>query len=825
MDEMLQEILDAAGERTIMTIDPALADALDAASGYSGRGRKAYTPRKYVFQQYPDDAIMDRREQALMLRDELGIGIREADRLVDEINSCWAEDGAIRSILEYPAYDTEAHGAAVRLLDEELPRHRAMEETALDEDVLVVDLDEFNAVERAFVAGQEAHSTPVPDSAPEITTFRDSAALISQLRAVIEDHRPGDIGVVVAADTAYARALETMLDTGDIPYLHSTTLDEGEGFRRFIDAIELLVHGATSVNDARDGCEALGIENDRLMVDARPPQEVRDRIEELKEHSLAELADHIGCGEGVQDQLTALGIADAEPAPGPLEELRYYMEAFPVETDGMDHGVLVADAGQAGYVDRPIVFHIGMDADWEVRADDVPWIDQRQHQQRQVTRFRRLLTSGEHRHILTQLSRNGEEVAPAVYLTHCCGVTGFDGEALSGTGREDAGFGRESVDSRPEPIGQFSQSALNSFLRCPKDHELSQLTDERFRIYFRQGSIVHDFAECYVNEPGTVRDQLDTIEDELFGTIEPFIAPHEHEQQRYKIRQWMELLMEYIDGIDLEDARFDGYEPEQDNDLAEELGIDLEDAPTEQEFRTDTSHGYIDLIAAPGLLMDWKTSKDPSKASKHVRSAIDPEMDEPDTQAAMYLAQHRHRLPDQPLTFRFVYVREQYIQRLEGGDPNKGVVEVRYRPETLEEYLRTEDCFEAACSFSSKARTAELRDAGQEAFAAAVQDIELSEEEWLDPYLPAGRKDELAAAFQDHGIDLDPKGARITVKKLVRHRLENLFRDDLDRFEDRIEDEIERMDRFREDGFPRPEEDIEDLFLGRRDMLLTGDRS
>lgn len=823
MDEMLQAVLGAAGDRPIMTIDPALADALNAASGYSGRGRKAYTPRQYVLQQYPEDAVMDRRDQALMLRTELGIGIREADRLVDEINSCWAEEGDIRAILEYPGYDTGRYEEAVAVLDDALTRHRAMEETSIGEDVLVVDPGEFNAVEQDFVAGMETYTTPGPDEPPETDLFQDRAALIDGLRSVIAEHDPSDIGVVVAADTAYARAIEALFETEEIPYLHTTTLEEEEGFRRFIDALELLVYGATSVDDARSGCEALGISYDPRMVDARPPEEVRSRLEELREETIAGIAGRVGCGEDIMDQLSALGIAEQQPEEGPLEEMRYYIEAFPVETDSVDAGVLVADASQAGYVDRPIVLHVGMDADWEVHAGDMPWIDQRQHQQRQVTRFRRLLAGGQHQHILTQRSRNGEEVAPTVYLTQCCGITAFDGATLDGTERDGEGFGREPVDSEPEPIGQFSQSALNGFLKCPKDHELSKLTDERFRVYFQQGSIVHDFAECYVNAPEVVREHLDAVEDELFGTIAPFIEPHEEDEHRFKLRRWMELLMGYIDGIDDEDVRFEGYTPEADNDLAEELGIDLTDAPTEQEFRTDRSHGFIDLVAGPGLLVDWKTSKSPTKARKHVRSAIDPDVDEPDTQAAMYLAQHRHRLPDRPLTFRFVYVREQYTQELEGGDPGEGVVEVQYRPETLAEYLRTEDCFEAACAFSSKERTAELRDAGQEAFAAAVEDLGLSEEEWCDPYLSAERKDELAAVFQDHGIDLDPKGARITVKKLVWHRLEHLFRDDLDRFEDRIDAEIERMDRFRRDGFPRPEEDIEDLRLDRRDMLLTGD--
>jgi len=133
----------------------------------------------------------------------------------------------------------------------------------------------------------------------------------------------------------------------------------------------------------------------------------------------------------------------------------FYLQSFDVPVERDDSGVLLADATAAAYVDRPVVFYLGMDVDWTHRVLDRPWIDADSKDEQYLRQFQILLQNGRDQYYLVQETSAGQPVTPCLYFHDLLDddfetigdLPHIPHTRLSSDG--DAGFEKEDVDVAP----------------------------------------------------------------------------------------------------------------------------------------------------------------------------------------------------------------------------------------------------------------------------------------------------------------------------------------------------------------------------------------
>jgi len=147
------------------------------------------------------------------------------------------------------------------------------------------------------------------------------------------------------------------------------------------------------------------------------------------------------------------------------------------------------------FVDRSVVFYLGMDSDWDQKVSKDPWIDREIEEKKNLEQFLTLIQNGSQIHYMVQDKVMNQEVTPSSYLAEVCD---FDfscftelphGKYGTSSQEKETGFGQRglSLNSEQEEVTTISQSSLNELVKCPKDYFFSRLIDQEQRSYFKRG--------------------------------------------------------------------------------------------------------------------------------------------------------------------------------------------------------------------------------------------------------------------------------------------------------------------------------------------------
>ncbi|WP_144797347.1 PD-(D/E)XK nuclease family protein [Halorubrum depositum] len=778
---------------------------------------------------------------------------------VGNILQCWEHRGSHDAILEYEAYaDATTERAVERIAELETASMRLTTETIDPElDVVVVEPAMLTQLERSYLPAEYDTVGLFTDAAFDVPPFRIHDSPTAIVAAVVDSVTEGtaeSVGIVLDQESEYSPLIESALESAGIPFSGGPGFTDRSDHRLFLQLLRTAFRGTeTRVGEVRSLLTAVG-------CDIRE-RDAEKRLHELDEDGVSWLvgfchdigsytfADALSVFErrtsssldAFRAELETLGLAGKAVTEARLDELAFYLQTYEVPVDRENEGVLLADAKSASYVGREVVFHLGLDERWTHAAPRRPWVDRDAQFTRNLKSFQLLLQSGSQQHYLVQDAAGGSPVTPCLYFEELLDAE-FDRFAdlpstthhTASAPRGDAGFDKEPVEASSEPVETISKSSLNTHVNSPREYYFSRVVDGPEKAYLTEGTLLHDFAEFYVNHPDVVDDAaLTEVVELMIDAVRPLVRGVDEATRRTEYRASLETIVSYLDANPPTDGAFLTPSSGGENAVAAHFDTDVASPVTERRFVDEElgMNGMIDLVQSERALLDYKSGSKRSANAIVKHAAFDEATDKPDFQAALYLTYWRTQAPDAELSFTFFYVTELVDDLITGdADVTEAVTTVPYFPESVTEHVRREAFFES------------LREAGANKCQKVLSKIEYPTYDALfdaAPLVETTDSDELIESeFGQTMIERlkagigDYKyvttGSEQVMRAIADRQRSAFFEPDLDAFESFVDEQLTAVNRRRTGAERFPIEGLagEPNYrrVDNRDLLLEGER-
>lgn len=893
----------------VLTTDAPLALALNRRAVEPRLGAFAATPRSFASQGLE---VADRRDLFHEIVRETDLSFKQAATMLDLALRSWEDTGRAEAILEHARYDRPGMRELIEVIQAVESTYTLREDVQVPAslDVAVIDPASFSALDRRVLlaeldangSGQAGRGCPGAGQAGqmgdgmqaswtdglsnveavspfeptgsfelgEIGLMASTVAMAQAVEAHITPANADDIGIVLDPAGSIRPLLEASLDAQGIAYHTEEPLAEHPGLRSFLRALRMgMARDRLRGRDVRGLLVDLGMHasprDDEALVrhlDHASLTELANFWEELEELRVGEALDAFqAIAPGAPRELGEL-IEELELGQEPVTRelvnaLAFYLDTYPVEREHRREGVLLASGRDNAYVDRPLVFHLGLGTGWAQSVPEDPWLGPNQRARREaqdLARFERLLQSGRQAIYLAQDTRQGKPVTPCLHL-HELIEAPFERFAQlphrrlrpsttppASTPGEHVGFAREETlfiqdaEASPEaqleahidtdvdasPVRTLASGDLNQLTYCPRDWFVDQLVAEPENIWLRRGQLFHAFAELACSHPDLVdpsqrasfEDTLESLVEVALGELEALMDPDDRPAMASELRIGFTNIARWIHDQPPEGeapTAFTDPPPERQNranPFAEHLEVEVDRERTERWFQTDELgvHGKVDLVHGPHRLVDWKSTRNPDSLAATVKAARVQQADEdpPSLQPSVYLLQLRALQAQAPLEFVFVDLLANRKQAVRGEEEMDAITrQLDYYPGSLASYIATEQAYEQAV-LSSNERKDVFAAVGYEAYRAYVEDHEVP---------PLEDKQEAKhSAFADGLVDLaqrkrgapatSEKAARSAVGKLVKLQDQMLFAEDLDALQEHIDSLLADLHAWRKSCFP-----------------------
>lgn len=834
----------------VVVPDAPLARALNRRLDRPRLGQFAATPRRLAVNR---ETGRDDRRLFLEVVDRTDLGWKRASYLVSAVLNCWENAGAVDAILDYDRFDDPATEAVVDVAKRTETRHRRLTEYGIENDrsIAVVGPEFFTELERTVLPDEYDEISPFAEDAfdrPPFHVFDSTAAIVDTLLDTASAENAENVAVVMEQGSAFPALVESALEAEGVPFHGGPGFADEPLHRLFVRSLragfagtDLRVGDVKPILAALDEAPSVTHDEKRLSAaDLREADRFRSFCESLDDCTFRTALDRFARRADrslsrFEAELETLGIADDRVTETAVDELAFYLQSYDVPVDREDEGVLLAAAKSAAYVDRPVVFYLGLDHDWTYSPPVWPWVDEEREFDRHLDQFQLLLQNGGDRYYLVRDEAGGSPVTPCLYFEELLDES-FDRfsdlDSVPHTRARYAtedGFERQPHDAAAKSTDTISQSSLNTYVNCPRDYFFSRIVDSPDKDYFREGNLFHDFAEFYVHHPDFLDDAtIDEIVAVMLDEISQFVGDVDRPVRETKYRIGIENVVEYlgenppaVDSFVVPDGGWGT------NTFADHFDRTLDSNATERWFenRDLGLEGKIDLVHGPNRLLDYKSGSKKSAYDIVKHSAIAPITDEPNFQALLYLAHRRSERPGERLEFTFFHFFETLDEVIVGdADIEDTVTTVTYHPMAFDEYAASRDAFDRLCDGYKDCRGT-FSALGYERYREIMQRHSFPEttdkaELRASVFAEALTADVTAAVSGDFDAE---KGCDQAVRELNGVRKRNFFEEEVDAFETFADERLAELNRYRagEDRFPVGEPNFDRV--DNRDLVLTDD--
>lgn len=854
IDRLYHEVADYD---LVIVPDSPLADALNRRLERPHFGPFAITPRRLATRRRE---TAEDRTAFLEVIDETDLGWKEIAYTVGNVLQCWEYRGTADAIFEYDAYDTPATRTVVDIVSSLQTSSRLLADYEIDtntnESVAVIGERQLTNLERSILPDEyDAISRFTEDSfsLPPFRIFESPAAIVDAVLDTATQDNADDIAVVLDSSSDYSPLIESALETAEIPYYGGPGFMDDRDHRAFVQLLRCTTAGSdTRVQSVKPLLSCLGatisVEHDeKRLTDVDDPEiewlrEFTEQADTLSfEATLNAYEDRTGRTlETFRDELETLGLLEESITSDAIDRLAFYLETYEVPVNRDNEGVLLADAKSASFVDRPVVFYLGLDEDWTHDSPNRLWVDRTEEYERNVDGFQSLLQSGIERQYLVQDAAGGSPVTPCLYFdelleTEFEQFSDLESVQHARTGRSIGdGFDREPLDVgiESEPVETVSQSSLNTYANSPRDYFFGRLVETPDKHYFVEGNLFHDFAEFVVNHPNFVTDEdIAEVVEVMIEETRAFHRSVDLETQRTRYRIGLETICDYLDEHAPADTMF--LTPSSgwgENVFAAHFDRDIDSPATERWFEDDALRlkGKIDLVKSPTHLLDFKSgSKDSaSQVTKH--ASIDDPSDKPNFQALLYLTYWRQQQPGESLEFTFFHFLET-LDDVVAGDATLEdcLTTITYRPIAFDEFVQSRAVFNELREDAANNCNKTFSKTDYETYLSLFDIHSVPRTRDADEMADSPFGEALLERLIDDVGDYKyvRKGCMQAFRHLCGYRKAGYFVEDLDTFEHFVDDQLEELNRYRrgDDRFPIDGRAGEPnyRYVDNRDMLLT----
>ena len=842
----------------VFTSEAAMMSALNDRLEKPVLGHFAVTPMIYTFSKFQNEKLLQERDLFIEIVESTDLTWKQSSYLLENVIDCWKNKGSIESIKDYDRFDTDAVEKIIEVIRTEKNVFTAMQgiEISGEKDVAVVNFHQFNEIDKQILPEKYDKFEIFKEEKEEINEFKVYNSATEIVRAVtdnISQDTAQDTAIVLKQDSSYSNLIESALKAERIPFMRQDGLSEDENLRTFIQFLRLSLNSdRKQVKDCQPVLRKLGIKvsikknNDYLkeLDSDKEVQKFKQLLEKIGDTTVKEALNTLDSyiETGLEEDFEELGILDQTVSQELLNRLEYYLDTYTVEKDSKGNGVLLANSNSSAIVDRPIVFYLGMDSSWTPNIPNKPWIDRKEEDENNLNNFKALIQNGEQQHYLVQDKKMNEDVTPCLYFNEFTSEEFESFRDLSyeryQTGSKDRENGFEKEDYRVEAddVELFSQSSLNTFVKSPKEYLFDRVTDSSDQDYFRKGTLYHDFAEFYANHKQFVENEGDgKFVEIMLEEMTSIVDELELEILETEFKIGLKNIKQFVDRK-VEETELEGYsqKEEKNNFFAEKFDKKIKGKFTEAWFENKDLgvKGIADLIMNKNQLADYKSGKKNSATSIVKKSNLELLEDDPSFQAMLYLAHLRKIRPEEKLKFTFFHFLDNIEDEVSGqAKMEDNIVTITYHPKEFNEFVQTREVFDYIMQSSrsegkvgegnARRKTLEIRSSYEvyrkffESHDIHQFDEDKIEESEIAEKLIQYYKQEVG----DYGYV--EEGCKDALGRIVKYRKENYFKNDIDRFEDFVQKQLELLNKYRETGFPvqNPEIKIDAEDLDKKDLI------
>ncbi len=599
----------------------------------------------------------------------------------------------------------------------------------------VVDLQLFSSIDKKMIPidHEPVSNDTLEDghdgtyTIPRIYSIGNDRQIADCVAALITPENCNDVAIVLDSGGSIAEAVRSALYRGNIPFKNELAVKDLSAVRDFIRFMDAALDYATiRAGDVRELFSTYGAKSkgglttrvDGYLLSRLTPEQIRDKegnndartlelMDIMKrihggEMTFNEAADALPgqgrgsvkmllrdmhVGDGPVDRTT---LTDIEYAVNNIDDLKHN-EQIP---DDERRGVLLADCKNSVYIDRPLVFFIGLDDAWHNSPTGKDYIrDPLEFETREAMRLRILLQQGDRRIYIIRPATGGKETIPcqtfqriedmqkeemnmgrapedALPILQIKSFSDICGEVVSGSWYSAAESPAQPVTDRAcgASFGQdvvFSKSEYNAWSDCPYKFIFKKVITDDYEEnnYALFGTYIHEFAELAFCFPELAAENFEKYMQILIDLYSGISNRCMSELDRSKFKTVMVNVLTYIYTI-----RPAGLELDEDNSGRKYPNLLIAAEPLTGNRCSSMAEMYIDSVeghmtfAKPDLVLgndmyDWKTGK--AKSPKDILAGFGKKGERHEWQPLIYLKVLQERVVSNggslPVRFNLVY--------------------------------------------------------------------------------------------------------------------------------------------------------------------------
>jgi len=678
IDELYEEVREFD---LVITNDAALATALNARIDKPVIGYFALTPKQvamHVASRVLDKPLYSDLKVISTVSAETGLSLKYVHSEIENIREIRKYTKDVRKHLHSRSakavYDSyEPIPTLDRLMGAFIPDDDQFFE---GEYVAVIEEELFNDLDKHFIPIKHESISIFKDDEYSIDTIYEignDRQLAENTIDMIDRDRSGDYAIVLNTSSPISDAVRAALYRRRMPFINALNVRDLSQIRDYLQFLTLALDFDTirvkHVKELFSNYNGFFVKGrEEFLLSKQTDSDMRSRGRELWEvmrnvrnMTYSEVCEAI-CDKRAKIQVNILikdlQVADVKITSTNLNEVKYavdnvsdlhHNEEIP---DDEKMGVLLVDCNNSVYIDRPVVFYLGMEQDWNKTLVGKPYIDIEDESEKNVNKLVALLQQGQRRYYLVNSTKGGKPARPCmmfdlIYKKPTDSFSMMCSELVKGRWHVEE---TEQIPDDPERGGisermfdrSFSKSSFNNYYSCPRRYMYGIFlkTPEEKTTEF--GTLIHSFAEFYVCYPQDVKDLgldhfVDLISDRYSGLSSPLME----DLDKAKIRQAMSMVARYIDHLGIQDAPLDVPLSSKKNPNRFMVAMGKEFTSSVCEIDLESSkypvHGQLDLFWN-GIITDYKTGK-PGDVDNIVKAmTLNSGYQYPEFQAPIYLA-------------------------------------------------------------------------------------------------------------------------------------------------------------------------------------------
>ncbi len=836
----------------VLTVQAPLADAINNRLDRPKLDPLAVTPKRLVYKQHRDEDLVDRRGLFIHTIRETNLSWKQAFYLLENTLSCWQESGDLRKILEYERFDNEDIRKVIQIIEDTPNIYTAMEKSETDGSIstAVLGFYQFNELDKNVLPEQYTKigffDRP-HRKLPNFRIFGTVTGILQSLRRNITRENAEDFAIVVSPESEYQSLIKSVFQTDNIPFMSGTNFEENENLRTFIFLLRSSLTGnRLRLRDIQPVLGSLNLHipekfNEEFLRDLEMEEiEVFLKImDEMKkstfEKALEYYEKYAGDLGNIREVLSEIDFLEKKVNEENLNRLEYYLDTFDIQVEQAKDGVLFASPKSVSHIDRSVVFYIGMDSLWTHTRPNKPWLNEEKFEEKNLKNFKLLLQNGEQQYFLVRDSRMGEEITPCLYFDEIFerdfdSFSDLPNKEYWGLEKEEVeGFEKQDFGVKVEPVEVISQSDLNKFVQSPRQYFFSKLIPTQEKDYLKKGALFHDFAEFCLNFPKLVQKKgIDEFVEVMAEELRPHIEDFDLDRTRTEIRIGMENIRNYLKEEDFDVDQLPDYEKKNEKNIFSQYFGKRVELPIGEAWFENLQlgcRGKVDLIKDHNELVDYKSGRLNSAKRIVESSKIELFEDNPNFQAILYLLHHRQERPDKKLKFTFFHFLDNKEDKISGDAKlDDNIVTITYYPVLFEGQVYKRETYDHLVENVSESnnRRKTLERMGYQSYRDFFESNGFPRTYDREELLTSDLCEEFINYSKDIVGDYKfvEKGCKSALSKILRFRRRNYFKEDLDAFEDFLDEQLENLNGYKRDRFPVGEVDLDKI--ENRELILGG---